>query len=60
MTGQTIIELTKIIGNKYQVTYAFGSWCDLWTLALTNGEVTVEMYNMAKEYYGNLWNYVSD
>ena len=54
---RTLYNMFEDMYNPYPVQMgryeAFGK-------ALRDGHITQELYNEARDYYGNLWNYVGD
>lgn len=51
---------TQKLGKKYPIEFAYGSKAGLWGQAIRDKKVTSEQYNLARIYYGNLWNYTGD
>ena len=53
-----ISTIQSIIEEFYPIEAAYSSRASLFGEAFKDGIVTKEEYDIAKEYYGNLWNYV--
>ena len=51
---------TKELGELYPIESAYGSRASLWGCGLRANKVSEELYDKARVYYGNLWNYVGD
>ena len=52
--------LTSILGDLYPIEYKYSSLSTLYGIALSDGAITKEEYDDAKEHYIKLWNYTGD
>ena len=48
------------LGKKYPEIEAYESRASLWNQALHDGVINQEEFELARDYYGNLWTYVGD
>lgn len=58
--ARSIMAKTKELSEEYPMIAAYDSRQSLWARGLNAGVLSQELYDMAKEYYGKLWNYSGD
>ena len=57
---QNIQEIQEELADKFPIEANYGSRCSLWSEGLNADIVSKDEYNLARTYYGHLWNYVGD
>lgn len=57
LTAKDVDSKLEELGGLYPIDYSYGSRSSVFGKALSDGLISREDYNVAREYYGSLWNY---
>lgn len=57
LTEKDVASKLKELGELYPIEYSYGSRAGVFGMALSDGLISREDYNVAREHYGSLWNY---
>jgi hypothetical protein len=57
---ESIKAFETMLAEKYPIEAAYNSKESLWGCGFREGLISLELYELAKGYYGRLWDYVGD